>query len=215
MRSHSSPHVDVMADSQASSALTSRAGARGSAPFTAKRACAMPVFDEADDLEGAGDAGREPEHAGGNAGADGKDPAEALSAGGMEFPAVTLSRLKEEAQKMKAAKKALLKQLRNAKRVNQRLKAKAKKLSDADLLAIVAMRQSAKDGDKETLDGDGVGERRGCGSRRSSSSASGTRPEERAAGDGAVEDGAGAAACSAAVPERGVDYNRLAERMAL
>ena len=97
---------------------------------------------------------------------------------------MTLSRLKEEAQKMKAAKKQLLKQLRNAKRVNQRLKAKAKKLSGADLLAIVAMRQSAKDEDKGTLARDGVGERRGCGNRRNNSSSSGTRPEERSAGDG-------------------------------
>ena len=68
------------------------------------------------------------------------------------------------------------------------MKAKAKKLSDADLLAIVAMRQSAKDGDEGTLACEGVGEHRSCGSHRNNSSASGTRPEERSAGDGAVEE---------------------------
>ena len=146
----------------------------------------MPVFDEADVHEDAGDARAESGPAGAIGGADGNGPAEALSAGGIEFPAVTLSRLKEEAQKMKAAKKQLLKQLRNAKRVNQRLKAKAKKLSDADLLAIVAMRQSAKDEDKGTLARDGVGERRGCGNHRNNSSSSSTRSEERSAGDSAV-----------------------------
>ena len=59
-----------------------------------------------------------------------------------EMPAVTLMRLRAEAQRMKEAKKALTKNLRNAKRQNQRLKSKAKKLSDNELLQIVAMRQA-------------------------------------------------------------------------
>ena len=116
---------------------------------------------------------------------------------------------------MQAAKKDLMKQLRNAKRVNQRLKMKARKLSDADLLAIVAMRQSAKGDDKDPTTCGSVAERRGGGGRGSSSSASSTRLEERASGDGTVEDGAAATACDAAVPENGVDNQRLAERMAL
>ena len=58
------------------------------------------------------------------------------------MPAVTLMRLRAEAQRMKEAKKALTKNLRNAKRQNQRLKSKAKKLSDNELLQIVAMRQA-------------------------------------------------------------------------
>ena len=175
----------------------------------------MPVVDEADAFEGAGTALAEAERAGAIGGADGNGPAEGSCGDGVEFPEMTVHRLKQEAQKMKAAKKALYKQLRNAKRVNQRLKCKARKLSDADLLAIVAMRQPGKGGSKGTPNGDGVGERRGGGSRCSSSSASGARPEERGSGHGAVEDGEAAAACEAVVPEGGVDNNRLAERMAL
>ena len=175
----------------------------------------MPVFDEADVLEGAGEPRAEADRAGAPGGADGHGTTEVSSTRNPECPAVTLSRLKEEAVELKAAKRDLMKQLRNAKRANQRLKMKAKKLSDADLLAIVAVRQSAKDGDKDTMTSCSVAERRGGGSRCSSSSASGTRPEERASGDGTVEDGAAAAACDAAVPEGGIDNQRLAERVAL
>ena len=59
-----------------------------------------------------------------------------------ENPAVMLARLRVEAQQMKAAKKVLTKNLRNARRVNSRLKAKARKLSDCELLQIVAMRNN-------------------------------------------------------------------------
>ena len=57
-----------------------------------------------------------------------------------ETPAATLARLRGEANRMKSDRKWLMKNLRNAKRVNQRLKLKAKKLSDSELLQIVAMR---------------------------------------------------------------------------
>ena len=57
-----------------------------------------------------------------------------------ENPAMTLARLRAEAQEMKAAKKVLTKNLKNARRINARLRAKARKLSDEELLQIVAMR---------------------------------------------------------------------------
>ena len=57
-----------------------------------------------------------------------------------ENPAMTLARLRNEAQQMKAARKELQKNLKNARKRNQRLKLKAKKLSDQELLQIVAMR---------------------------------------------------------------------------
>jgi len=53
---------------------------------------------------------------------------------------MTLARLRNEAQQMKAARKELQKNLKNARKRNQRLKLKAKKLSDQELLQIVAMR---------------------------------------------------------------------------
>lgn len=59
---------------------------------------------------------------------------------GGETPAATLARLRAEAQRMKEAKKTLQRNLRNARRQNARLKAKARKLSDSELLQIVAMR---------------------------------------------------------------------------
>ena len=61
----------------------------------------------------------------------------------VETPEMVLLRLRGEASQMKAAKKLLSKNLRNAKRVNARLKSKARKLSDAELLQIVAMRNGA------------------------------------------------------------------------
>ena len=59
---------------------------------------------------------------------------------GTETPAQVLDRLKDEAAKMKAARKTLQKNLKNARRQNARLKTKARKLTNDELLAIVAMR---------------------------------------------------------------------------
>ena len=58
----------------------------------------------------------------------------------VETPAMALVRLRAEAVKMNAAKKLLGKNLRNARRANARLKSKAKKLTDSELLQIIAMR---------------------------------------------------------------------------
>ena len=62
---------------------------------------------------------------------------------GTETPVQVLDRLRSEAAKMKSDRKTLMKNLKNARRQNARLKAKARKLSNDDLLAIVAMRSSA------------------------------------------------------------------------
>ena len=62
---------------------------------------------------------------------------------GTETPAQALDRLRSEAAKMKSDRKTWMKNLKNARRQNARLKAKARKLSNDDLLAIVAMRSSA------------------------------------------------------------------------
>ena len=128
---------------------------------------------------------------------------------------MTLSRLKHEAAKMKAAKKVLTKQLRNAKRVNQRLKAKARKLSDADLLAIVAMRQSPKSAVSALRATTSIGDGHGGGTGCSSSSSSSARADSRAPGDDNVEAPADLEASDGAALGPGVDHQRLAERMAL
>ena len=62
---------------------------------------------------------------------------------GTETPAQVLDRLRSDAAKMKSDRKTLMKNLKNARRQNARLKAKARKLSNDDLLAIVSMRSSA------------------------------------------------------------------------
>ena len=48
--------------------------------------------------------------------------------------------LKDEQKKAKDAKKAVTKELRNANRRRQRLKKRAKSLSDQDLLAVMSLR---------------------------------------------------------------------------
>ena len=65
-----------------------------------------------------------------------------------EDPATKLARLRIESQRMKGAKKKLMQDLRNARRCHQRLKSKAKKLSDNDLLHILAMRNGVASGTK-------------------------------------------------------------------
>ena len=55
-----------------------------------------------------------------------------------------IRKLKKEQQEARAAKKAVTKQLRNAERCRQRLKQRAKQLSDADLLAVISLRNHEK-----------------------------------------------------------------------
>ena len=52
--------------------------------------------------------------------------------------------LKDQQKKAKEAKKAITKELRNANRRRQRLKKRAKALSDADLLAVISLRNHEK-----------------------------------------------------------------------
>ena len=62
--------------------------------------------------------------------------------------------LKEEQQRMRAHKKAATKELRNAERRISRLKKRAKALSDADLLAVISLRNHEKALGKTKADGD-------------------------------------------------------------
>ena len=55
-----------------------------------------------------------------------------------------ITALKEEQKKAKEKKLAITKDLRNANRRRQRLKKRAKALSDADLLAVISLRNHAK-----------------------------------------------------------------------
>ena len=55
-----------------------------------------------------------------------------------------ISQLKDEQKKAKEAKKAITKNLRNANRRRQRLKRRAKALSDQDLLAVISLRNHEK-----------------------------------------------------------------------
>ena len=55
-----------------------------------------------------------------------------------------ISLLKDEQKKAKEAKKAITKNLRNANRRRQRLKRRAKALSDQDLLAVISLRNHEK-----------------------------------------------------------------------
>ena len=52
--------------------------------------------------------------------------------------------LKDQQKKAKEAKKAITKELRNANRRRQRLKKRAKALTDADLLAVISLRNHEK-----------------------------------------------------------------------
>ena len=58
-----------------------------------------------------------------------------------------IERLKIEQKDMRAAKKKLSKDLRNAEKRRARLKRRARQLSDADLVALLQMRGSINDGD--------------------------------------------------------------------
>ena len=55
-----------------------------------------------------------------------------------------ISQLKDEQKKAKEAKQAITKNLRNANRRRQRLKRRAKALSDQDLLAVISLRNHEK-----------------------------------------------------------------------
>ena len=55
-----------------------------------------------------------------------------------------ITALKEQQKKAKETKKAITKELRNANRRRQRLKKRAKLLSDADLLAVISLRNHEK-----------------------------------------------------------------------
>jgi hypothetical protein len=57
-------------------------------------------------------------------------------------PNSTVQGLKDAAAELRKRKKELTRQLRNATRQNKRLKEKAKLLSNADLLAVICMRQA-------------------------------------------------------------------------
>ena len=95
---------------------------------------------------------------------------------------------------MKSDRKALMRNLRNARRQNARLKTKARKLNNSDLLAIVAMRS----GTDQTPSGSGQD-----GARASSS-------DVQAPSTGGVHS---AAADVQAAPS--VDMERLRDRMEL
>jgi len=56
-----------------------------------------------------------------------------------------LKRLKEEQQNLRAARKKLSKEVKNAKRRTQRLKKRARTLTDDDLVAVLMMRKQVKD----------------------------------------------------------------------
>ena len=66
-------------------------------------------------------------------------------------PTVTLARLKREDHDARVRKKALARQLKNARRQNQRLKEKAKLLTNDDLVQLLVMRgkQGAFDKDPD------------------------------------------------------------------
>ena len=107
----------------------------------------MPIVDDTEPAAAASAAGSEHVAAGTGHG-DGQEAAEGLASMrlrlGTETPAQVLDRLRSDAAKMKSDRKALMRNLRNARRQNARLKTKARKLSNSDLLAIVAMRSSAE-----------------------------------------------------------------------
>ena len=129
----------------------------------------------------------------------------------METPAMALTRLRAEAARMKAAKKLLTKNLRNARRVNARLKTKAKKLSDEELLQIVAMRHGmARVSNPKST---------GSNTAAASSSAPPEATAARAAQDGvngvdAVEN-ADEEVGSGSATDHSLDLQRLASRMEL
>ncbi len=60
-----------------------------------------------------------------------------------------IKRLKEEQAAMRAAKKALVKTLKNCQKRRSRLKKRARQLTDADLVEVLRMRQQAMEEDGE------------------------------------------------------------------
>ena len=129
----------------------------------------------------------------------------------VETPAMALIRLRAEAAKMKADKKVLTKNLRNARRTNARLKSKARKLTDSELLQIVAMRNGM----------DSLAGRATTGRSSAAASASGppqataVRAEEGSVnGVDAVEHGDDEAQRGNA-SELALDLERMADRMDL
>ena len=157
----------------------------------------MPIVDDTEPAASANAAGSEHIAAGTGHG-DGQETADGLASMrlrfGTETPAQLLDRLRSDAAKMKSDRKALMRNLRNARRQNARLKTKARKLSNSDLLAIVAMRS----GTDQTPSGSGQD-----GARASSS-------DVQAPSTGGVHS---AAADVQAAPS--VDMERLRDRMEL
>ena len=68
-------------------------------------------------------------------------------------PEDDIKRLKKEAQDLKKQKKTCTKELRNATRRNNRIKEKAKQLSDADLISVIMMRKRRQDAAGSSTDG--------------------------------------------------------------
>ena len=114
-----------------------------------------------------------------------------------ENPAAVLARLRGEAQRMKQERKVLMKNLKNARRQNQRLKKKASKLNDEELLQIMAMRN-------------GVAAVAPPVSHENASRGGG-----RSSQDSAPEACAAASDGSADAGRRDIDFKRLASRMEL
>ena len=86
-----------------------------------------------------------------------------------------IAQLKKQQKEVKDAKLAVGKQLRNAERRRNRLKKRANKLSDADLLAVISLRNHEKavvggQGDTATEDGDEENAKRIPGDAGASSS---------------------------------------------
>ena len=127
-----------------------------------------------------------------------------------ETPAATLARLRAAAHRMKQDRKVLLKNLKNARRVNQRLKEKAKKLSDSDLLQIVAMRNGVAmvtpPGPSDVQSGGGA-----SSSKDPVKSASGAATPGKAHPDSSHDDEQAASG----EESRDIDMKRLSSRMEL
>ena len=157
----------------------------------------MPIVDDTEPMA-AGTADGAEHRASGTDHGDGRESMEGLASMrmkcGTETPAQVLDRLRSDAAKMKSDRRTLMKNLKNARRQNARLKAKARKLSNSDLLAIVAMRSSSE----QTPPGSGQDCARASSSDEQASSEAGS-----AAGLGDVQ---------AAPP---VDMERLRDRMEL
>ena len=99
-----------------------------------------------------------------------------------------IAALKEQQKQAKAAKKAITKDLRNANRRRQRLKKRAKALSDQDLMAVISLRnhekalgQKASAAEEEEDDEDSESEEENTGTGSAPSDApSPARPKKQA-----------------------------------